>query len=269
MFTALPIAAIGCGVAAVPMWWLVSRLRSGYFAIATWVLATTVLLIIEKFPSIGGGTGLSLPHTPSLSSAVLEAYTYWIGLAVTVLALVAVYLLLRSRLGLVLTAVRDDEVAARSSGARVGVARMLVYVVAGIGCGAAGALLAVSQLIVQPSAVFSVQWTADMAFAVIIGGLGTIEGPILGTIVYMVLQQTLQSYNVWYLIILGLVAMGIAIFARRGLWGLVDEHLHVPRLFPVGYWLWDPGSRGRGNGAGRRRGGRGRGSGRRRAGRHS
>jgi branched-chain amino acid transport system permease protein len=90
--------------------------------------------------------------------------------------------------------------------------------------------------------------------AVIIGGLGTIEGPILGTIVYMVLQQTLQSYNAWYLIVLGLVAMGVAIFARRGLWGLVDEYLHV-RLFPVGYWLWDPGSRG--NGSRRRRGGRG------------
>ena len=84
---------------------------------------------------------------------------------------------------------------------------MLVFVVAGVGCGAAGALLAVSQLIVQPSAVFSVQWTAEMAFAVIIGGLGTIEGPILGTIVYMILQQTLASYNAWYLIILGLVAM--------------------------------------------------------------
>jgi branched-chain amino acid transport system permease protein len=92
--------------------------------------------------------------------------------------------------------------------------------------------------------VFSVQWTAEMAFAVIIGGLGTIEGPILGTIVYMVLQQTLQSDNVWYLIILGLVAMAIAIFARRGLWGLVDEYLHV-RLFPVGYYLWAPGSGGR------------------------
>ena len=244
MFTALPVAAVGCGVAALPMWWLVSRLRSGYFAIATWVLATTVLLIIEKFPSIGGGTGMSLPHTPNTSTALLEADTYWIGLAVTVLALVTVYLLLRSRLGLVLTAVRDDEVAARSSGARVGLARMLVFVVAGIGCGAAGALLAISQLIVQPSAVFSVQWTAVMAFAVIIGGLGTIEGPILGTIVYIVLQQTLASYNAWYLIILGLVAMFVALFARRGLWGLVDDHLHV-RLFPVGYWLWAPGSSGR------------------------
>ena len=236
MFTALPIAAIGCGVAAVPLWWLVSRLRSGYFAIATWVLATTVMLVIEKFPSLGSGTGMSLPHTPNLSSTLLEADTYWIGLAVTVLALASVYLLLRGRLGLALTAIRDDEVAARSSGVRVGSARMLVFVIAGVGCGAAGALLAVSQLIVQPSAVFSVQWTAEMAFAVVIGGIGTIEGPILGTIVYMVLQQTLASYNAWYLIILGLVAILVVLVARRGLWGLADEYLHV-RLFPVGYWL--------------------------------
>ena len=144
--------------------------------------------------------------------------------------------MLRSRLGLVLTAIRDDEVAARSSGARVGLARLLVFVVAGAGCGAAGAVLAISQLQVQPSADFSIQWTAEMAFAVIIGGLGTIEGPILGTILYMVLQQTLASFNAWYLIILGLVAIVVALFARRGLWGLVDSRLNL-RLFPVGYWL--------------------------------
>ncbi len=69
-----------------------------------------------------------------------------------------------------------------------------------------------------------------MAFAVIIGGIGTIEGPILGTIVYMVLQQTLQSYNAWYLIVLGIVAIVIALFARRGLWGTVDEHFNIPAL---------------------------------------
>jgi branched-chain amino acid transport system permease protein len=254
-FAALPVAAIGCGVAAFPLWWLVSRLRSGYFAIATWVLAATVMIIIEKFSSIGGGTGMPLPGLSGFSPTLLTADTYWIGLAVTVVALATVYLLLRGRLGLVLTALRDDETAAASSGARVGTARMLVFVVAGIGCGAAGALLAISQLNVQPGAVFSVQWTAEMAFTVIIGGLGTIEGPILGTIVYMVLQQTLQSYNVWYLIVLGLVAMVVALFARRGLWGLIDDHLHV-RLFPVGYWLWTPESDGRRRGIGLRRGGR-------------
>jgi branched-chain amino acid transport system permease protein len=235
-FLGLPVAVIGCAVAALPLWWLVSRLRTGYFAIATWVLAATVMLIIEKFSSIGGGTGMPLPGLGGFSPTLLTAYTYWAGLAVTVIALVTVYVLLRSRLGLVLTAVRDDEVAARSSGARVGLARMLVFVVAGAGCGAAGAVLAISQLQVQPSAVFSVQWTAEMAFATIIGGLGTIEGPIIGTVVYMVLQQTLASYNAWYLIILGLVAMAVALFARRGLWGLVDSRLNL-RLFPVGYWV--------------------------------
>ena len=241
-FAALPVAAVGCGVAALPLWWLVSRLRSGYFAIATWVLAATVMLFIEKFSSIGGGTGMPLPGLSGYSPTILTADTYWVGLAVTVVALAAVYLLLRGRLGLVLTAIRDDEVAARSSGARVGLARLLVFVVAGAGCGAAGAVLAISQLQVNPGAVFSVQWTAEMAFATIIGGLGTIEGPILGTAVYMILQQTLASYNAWYLIILGLVAIAIALWSRRGLWGLIDEHLHL-RLFPVGYWLWPGGEK--------------------------
>jgi len=235
-FDAVPVAAIGCGVAALLMWWLVSRLRTGYFAIATWVLAATVMLFIERFSSIGGGSGMPLPGFAGYTPTLLTAYTYWVGLAVTVASLAAIYLLLRSRLGLVLTAIRDDEVAARSSGARVGLARLLVFLVAGVGCGAAGAVLAVSQLQVQPSADFSVLWTAEMAFATIIGGLGTIEGPIIGTAVYMVLQQTLASYNAWYLIILGLVAIVVALFAPRGLWGLLDERVHL-RLFPVGYWL--------------------------------
>jgi len=248
-FAALPVAVVGSGVAALPLWWLVSRLRSGYFAIATWVLAATIMLVIEKFTSIGGGSGMPLPGFTGMNPTLLTAYTYWAGLAVTVLSLAAIYLLLRGRLGLVLTAIRDDEVAARSSGARVGLARLLVFVVAGAGCGAAGAVLAISQLQVQPSAVFSVQWTAEMAFATIIGGLGTIEGPIIGTAVYMVLQQTLQSYNAWYLIILGLVAIVIALFARRGLWGLVDDRLNI-RLFPVGYWLRT------GDGRSRRHGGK-------------
>jgi ABC-type branched-subunit amino acid transport system permease subunit len=242
-FAALPIAAIGGGVAAFPLWWLVSRLRTAYFAIATWVMAAAILQLIERFQSIGGGSGLPLPGLVGYNPAVLTADTYWAALAVAVLAMAAVYVLLRSRLGLVLTAIRDDERAARSSGARVGIARLIVFVVAAVGCAAAGGIEAIDQLSVSPvgpGGVFSVQWTAIMAFAVIIGGLGTIEGPIIGTIVYMVLQQTLQSHNAWYLIILGLVAIGIAIFARRGLWGLLDEKLNI-RLFPVGYYLWTRG----------------------------
>ncbi len=86
-FAALPVAAIGSGVAALPLWWLVSRLRSGYFAIATWVLAATVMLIIEKFSSIGGGTGMPLPGFSGMDPTLLTAYTYWAGLAVAVVTL--------------------------------------------------------------------------------------------------------------------------------------------------------------------------------------
>ena len=255
-FTALPVAALACGIVGVPVWWLVARLRSGYFAIATWVVASVFELIIVRFPSLGGGTGAPLPGLSGLDPTLLTAYTYWIALAVTVVVLAAVYVTLRGRLGLVLTAVRDDEIGARSIGARVSSARRFVYVMAAAGCGAAGAVVVISQLNVQPSSAFSVQWSAEMIFVTIIGGIGTIEGPIIGTILFFVLQQTLSSYGTWYLIILGLVAIAVAIWAVRGVWGLFADRVHI-RLFPVGYWLWPAGvpprgrvglARGRGRG---------------------
>ncbi len=255
-FTALPVAALACGIVGVPVWWLVARLRSGYFAIATWVVASVFELVIVRFPSLGGGTGAPLPGLSGLDPNLLTAYTYWIALAVTVVVLAAVYITLRGRLGLVLTAVRDDEIGARSIGARVSSARRFVYVMAAAGCGAAGAVVVISQLNVQPSSAFSVQWSAEMIFVTIIGGIGTIEGPIIGTILFFVLQQTLSSYGTWYLIILGLVAIVIAIWAPRGLWGLFADRVHI-RLFPVGYWLWPAGApppRGRAGLAGRTRG---------------
>jgi len=114
--------------------------------------------------------------------------------------------------------------------------------VAAAGCGAAGALLIISQPFVEPTSAFSVQWSAKMIFVTIIGGIGTIEGPILGTILFFVLQQTLSQYGTWYFIVLGLVAMAVAIWAPRGLWGAIAGRLDI-RLFPTGYWLWPDGSR--------------------------
>jgi branched-chain amino acid transport system permease protein len=236
-FAALPVAALACGIVGLPVWWLVSRLRSGYFAITTWVIASVCELIIVRFPSLGGGTGILLPGLNSTNATDLTADTYWAALAAAVIALAVAYLMLRSRLGLELTAVRDDEIGARSLGVRVSRARRLVFMVAAAGCGAAGALLIISQLNVEPAAAFSVQWSAEMIFVTIIGGIGTIEGPIIGTIVFFVLQQTLSHYGTWYFIILGLLAMAIAIWAPRGIWGLFADRLNV-RLFPVGYWLW-------------------------------
>jgi ABC-type branched-subunit amino acid transport system permease subunit len=236
-FTAIGVAAIGCAVIALPVSWLVFRLRGGYFAIATWVVADACQLVISRFSSLGGGTGKALPGLTGIDPTLLTAATYWAALAITVLTLGGVYLLLRSRLGLALTAVRDNEVGARSLGVRVARTQRVVYLVAALGCGAAGAVLVISQLNVEPTAAFTVQWSAEMIFVTVIGGIGTIEGPIVGTVVFIVLQQSLSQYGSWYLIVLGSVAVVVAIWFPRGLWGLVADRLQL-RLFPVGYWLW-------------------------------
>jgi branched-chain amino acid transport system permease protein len=235
-FPAVPLGVAGAALVALPASWLVFRLSGAYFAIATWVLAQVATLFVERFGSLGGGTGAPVPGLYGFGPEQLLRYTYWSALGVTVVAVASVYILLRGRLGLVLMAVRDNEVGARSLGARVMSAKRVVYVLAAAGCAGAGAVIAISTLDVEPGNVFNVQWTAYMIFAVLIGGLGTIEGPVLGAIVFFVLQQALAQYNVWYLIILGSVAVAMALWARRGLWGLVTSRLPL-QLFPVGYYV--------------------------------
>jgi branched-chain amino acid transport system permease protein len=236
-FVALPIAALFCAVAAIPISLLVFRLRGGYFAIGTWAVAEVLALLTVRSTSLGGGTGTNVPGLDGFDPVVLGAYTYWAALAVAVITLVLCYLMLRSRVGLALTAVRDDETAARSVGVRVSRAKRSVYLAAAIGAGAAGGLLAISQLNVEASNVYGVQWSAYMIFVVLIGGIGTLEGPIIGTIVFFVLQQTLASYGGWYLIIVGTVAVLMAVWMQRGMWGLADRF--GVRLFPVGYQVTD------------------------------
>jgi branched-chain amino acid transport system permease protein len=235
-FAAIPIATIGTAVIALPVSLLLLRLRGGYFAIATWVFADTCQLVISRFRSLGGGTGARLPGLSNLGHDLLGAYTYWAALAVALAAIAATYLTLRSRLGLLLTAIRDDEVGARSVGGRVTRAKRIVYLVAAAGCGAAGGVLIINQLGIESSAAFSVGFSAQMIFVTVIGGIGTIEGPIVGTVVYFVLQQTLARYGAWYLIAMGLVAIGVALWWPRGIWGAVSRRVRV-QLFPVGYWV--------------------------------
>jgi branched-chain amino acid transport system permease protein len=174
-----------------------------------------------------------VPSLDNIGPVELSAYTYWAALAVAVMTLIGSYLLLRSRVGLALTAVRDDETAARGIGVRVSLAKRIVYLAAALGAGGAGALLAISQLNVEANNVYGVQWSAYMIFVVLIGGIGTLEGPIIGTIVFFTLQQTLASHGAWYLIIVGSVAVAMALWMRQGLWGLLDRF--GLRLFTVGY----------------------------------
>jgi len=185
---------------------------------------------------LGGGSGISFSALTDLSPGRRIAYVYWFGLIAVVLAIVVTYLIMRSRLGLGFTAIRDDSIAASSLGVRVPYSKRIVFIVAAMGTALAGAVIAANTLRVEPNSIFSVQYSAFMIFIVIIGGLGTIEGPIVGAIVFFALQQWLSDLGVWYLIILGVAAIVITLFAPQGLWGIISGKGRI-KLFPVGYTL--------------------------------
>jgi branched-chain amino acid transport system permease protein len=235
-FVAIPIAALVCAALAVPITYLLFRLRGGYFSIATWVVSDTAMLIIGTIAVLGGGTGRTMPGLQNLSPGETAHFSYLATWFVALIVVTGTYFLLRSRTGLVLASIRDNEVAARSAGVNVRAARRSIFVVAAAGCGAAGAVLAISQPFIQPSNEFNLQWAAEMLFVSMIGGLGTIEGPIIGSIIFFVLQQTLQQQGVWYLIIVGALAVAIALWQPRGLWGAFRDRFHT-ELLPVGHWV--------------------------------
>jgi branched-chain amino acid transport system permease protein len=218
-FVAIPLAALASGLIAVPVSWVAFRLSGGYFAIGTWVIAEVFRLSFANMSAVGGGSGTSLTALRGIEKATRESVTFWMALACVVAAVALVYLFLRSKQGLALLAIRDNEVAAESQGIAVRRMKLAVYVVAAFGAGLAGALYFVGNLRISPDAAFSVNWTAFAIFMVVIGGIGRIEGPLVGALVFFLLNKFFSDYGTWYLLGLGLLAIVVTIFFKQGLWG--------------------------------------------------
>lgn len=221
LFLAVLLAGVVALILSVPTAALVFRLRGGYFAVGTWVVAEVYRLIVANTSQVRGGSGATISAAIGIDRTLREYVTYWIALALGVGSVMLVYSLMRTRLGLALRAAGDREIAASTLGIGVLRTKVVVYVLASTVCGLTGAVIYLSLLRVQPDAAFSVNWTAFMLFAVVIGGIGTITGPIIGTIVYLVLQQYLSSLGPAYLIILGAVAVLVMLRTPKGIWGLV------------------------------------------------
>ncbi len=236
VYLALLLGGLVAGAVSIPTSLFMLRLRGGEFAIGMWVVAEVFHLYVNGDRSIGGVTGTSLDALNAYSPSDRRDYTYWLTLAIMVALLGAVFVLLRSRLGASLQAIRDDEDAARSVGVRVLWGKGVVFVLAAVGCGAAGAMWLASFPTFQPNDFFSVKWTAYMIFMVIVGGLGTFEGPIVGAIIFFVIQDQYGDQGVWYLVGLGAAAIVFALVVPRGIWGTIEERFGV-RLLPVGYRL--------------------------------
>jgi branched-chain amino acid transport system permease protein len=245
---AIVLAGAVSAMFAVPTALIVFRLRGAYFAIGTWVMAEVYRLVLAQFKQLGGGTGKSLP--PSVTNEVFgiewikslfavrtpaarDIISYWVALALTVGTIALVYLILRSRRGLALGAIRDSEAAAESVGVDSFRIKLGIYIVIAAATGMIGALIYLQKARISPDAAFSVlDWTAYVIFIVVIGGIGTIEGPILGTIVFYLMQRYLASYGALYLILLGCLAISVMLLAPRGLWGFIAERYGLV-LFPI------------------------------------
>ena len=248
-----PVPAILLGglaalVLAVPFGFFAFRLQGAYFAIGTWVLAEVVRLVVAQWRAVGGGTGTSLPRdatedimfTASIAelfgvraSAARDILAYWLALVLAIMAIGGIYWLLRSKRGLALAAVRDNPQAARSVGVDAQRVKWVVFIAAALGTGLTGALIYMQKARISPDAAFSLNdWTAYVIFIVVIGGIGTIEGPIVGVLVFFILQTLLAQYGAWYLLLLGLIGIGVMLLAPRGLWGSFSDRTGI-QLFPI------------------------------------
>jgi branched-chain amino acid transport system permease protein len=239
---AIPIAGVAAALISVPVALLVFRLKGPYFAIGSWVVAEVFRLSAAQMSMVGGGSGLSIPISVMKglgSKSEREMLVYFASLVLCLGTVVLVYLLLRSRLGLALTAIRDSEVASSSLGVRIGRIKLIVYVIVAAITSMIGALIFVTKLRITPDAAFSVNdWTVFVIFIVVIGGIGSIEGPIIGTLLYFILREFLSGLGAVYLMLLGGMAILIMLLAPKGIWGLVNQRFGLS-LFPIGYRVKD------------------------------
>jgi branched-chain amino acid transport system permease protein len=233
----IPLAGLVAAGLSIPVALLVFRLRGHYFAIGTWIVAEVFRLTASQVSALGGGSGTSLPAAVVIAIAPtrqLRDFTiYWMALVLATAVLALIVSLLRSRYGLALKAIRDAELAASCSGVDVYRTKFLVYVLAALATAMLGALIFLQKLRISPDAAFSVNdWTAFVIFITVIGGIGRIEGPIIGTLVFFALRQTLADLGTIYLMMLGLVAIVIMLAAPKGIWGLIAERFGW-QLFPL------------------------------------
>lgn len=227
------VAGLLAALLALPSAALLFRLRGGYFSVGTWVVAEVFrLLVTNSTEWLRGGSGRTLSAAGALGRDARELLTYGLALLVGLGAVALVYALMRSRVGLGLMAIRDSEVAAGSLGVSTTRMKLWVYVLCAGATGVVGALIYLNTLRITPDAAFSVQWTAFMIFIVVIGGIGTIEGPLIGTLLFYLLREYLSALNEWSLILLGAVAVAMMLFAPEGLWGLVQRRWSL-ELFPL------------------------------------
>ncbi len=217
-YLALAASAGGAMLVALLMAGLLNGLRDAYFSIGIWVLADCLRLFFGQWQLAGGSRGLILDPS-AVDPSTLNHVVLWLAAALAIATLLGMFLLLRARFGLALMAIRDDERAAAGVGVSIRRNRLVAFLMSAGICGLAGGIYYLSVLYVDPVGAFDLAWQIRILFIVIVGGVGTLEGPFVGTLIYYVLRSAFQGHGEWFAMCEGAVAAAIMLLAPYGIWG--------------------------------------------------
>jgi len=233
----LPVAPLAGAVVAAVIALPLFRLREAYFSIAMWVFSEIVAALVMKASWLGGTSGLPLKSSRLVDLDWFEPMLFWVSGVLALGTMGGLFLLMRSGFGLGLMSVRDNDLAAMSVGVDVRRNRFIVFVLSAAGCGLAGAVSFLGNLYVSPAAAFDVNWVVYMMFIVMIGGIGTLEGPIIGTAIFFGLRELITDQlgisAGWYLVALGTVAVVVMLWSPRGIWPPLRDRFGL-KLLGVG-----------------------------------
>lgn len=222
------IGGIFAGLLALFMSLFIFRMKGVYFAIGSWIFAEAMLMWFSNWSYVKYGMGLFVKpkSPPSMTVIYYAAFIMGIG------SVVLVYTLLRSKLGLGLMAMRDNEAVSETLGVAVFRSKLYCFILAAVVTGLTAGVLYVFQVFIQPYKAFAIDWTVVLVFITIIGGIGTIEGPIVGTLIYVLLSQLLAEYMSVSMFILGGIAIVVILTAPKGIMGSIQERLGFEFLSP-------------------------------------
>jgi branched-chain amino acid transport system permease protein len=218
----LPCGALVAALFALLISIPVFRLSGIYFAIGTLVVPEALRMIFYLWRPVGGqmqggGAGYMIKGTGGVSTNLV----YWLAFVIGIGSIFLMRRVLRSKLGLGLAAIRDNERTAASCGVSVFKLKLYTFVIAALVTGLAGAVYYLYQGYIEPSATFNVKWTMTLLLATVIGGIRTEEGPLIGAIVVVFLYFLLARYAGYSLLIQGIILIGIMLASPQGIVGML------------------------------------------------
>ncbi len=222
-FIQWPVALLASGLFALGVGALSLRTRGVYFIMITLAFAQTVYYIASGLDRYGGDDGLTIYKRSQFFDPINlsnKTFFYYLCFAFLMGTVYLVWRLVHSRFGMAIQGIRSNERRMRAIGFPTLRYKLTCFVIAGVICGLAGALLANHTDFISPATMF---WTrsGDLMVMVVLGGMGTVFGPVIGTIAFLLLEEGLSQFTEFQGIILGPLLLMVALYARGGIDGLL------------------------------------------------